>query len=105
MLTITGKIVMIERKEIVNSNQESFTKVLLVIVKQMKGIKRNICFESYGKVGKDILNFRNGQRIRVYFTIDSVLNNSRWFHTLKAIEVEQEIKKEKTENDNQFNLI
>lgn len=105
MLTITGKIAMIERKEIVNDNQESFDKVLLVIVKQMKGKKRNICFDSYGKVAKDILNYRNGERIRIYFTIDSVPKNGRWFHTLKAVEVEKEIKREKIENTNQTNLI
>jgi hypothetical protein len=105
MLIITGKIVMIESKEIVNSNQEAFNKVLLVLVKQMKGVKRNVCFESYGKVAKDILNFRNGERIRVYFTIDSVPNNGRWYHTLKAVEVEREAKKVKTENTNQINFI
>jgi formylmethanofuran dehydrogenase subunit E len=105
MLTITGKIVMIESKQIVKSNQETFNMVLLVISKQMKGIKRNICFESFGKVARDILNFRNGERIRVYFTIDSVPNNGKWYHNLKAIDVEKEIKKEKTEYTNQINLI
>ena len=45
MLIMTGKIIMIESKEIINSNQESFNKVILVIVKQMKGKKRNVCFE------------------------------------------------------------
>ena len=105
MLIITGKIIMIESKDIVNSNQETFNKVLLVIVKQMKGVKRNICFESYGKISKDILNFRNGERIKVYFTIDSVSNNNRWYHTLKVVEVEKETKKPKTQNNNQINLI
>jgi formylmethanofuran dehydrogenase subunit E len=105
MLTITGKILMIESKEFFNSKQELFNKVFLVIVKQMKGVKRNICFESYGKVAKDILNYRNGERIRVHFTIDSIIKKERWYHTLKVIEVEKEIKKEKTENTNQINLI
>lgn len=106
MLIMTGKILNIESKEIINSvNNESFNKILLVVVKQMKGVKRNICFESYGKVAKDILNFKNGERIRVYFTIDSVCNNGRWYHTLKAVEVEKEVKKQKLENINQINLI
>ena len=105
MLMITGKIVMIETKEIVNSNNERFNKVLLVIVKQMKGVKRNVCFESYGKVAKDIQGFRNGDRVKVYFTIDSVSKNGSWYHTLKAVEVEKEVKVQKTENINQFNLI
>ena len=103
---MTGKIVMIETKEIVNSNsQESFNKVLLVLVKQMKGVKRNVCFESYGKVAKEIQGFRNGERIKVHFTIDSVSNNGRWYHTLKAVEVEKEVKAQKTENINQINLM
>jgi len=106
MLIMTGKILRIESKEIINLvNKESFTKVLLVVVKQMKGVKRNICFESYGKVSKDVLNFNNGERIKIYFTIDSVCNNDRWFHTLKIIEVEKEVKKQKLENINQINLI
>jgi hypothetical protein len=102
---ITGKIAMIEIKEIVNSNNERFNKVLLVIVKQMKGVKRNVCFESYVKVAKDIQGFRNGDRVKVYFTIDSVPKNGSWYHTLKAVEVEKEVKVQKTENINQFNLI
>ena len=85
--------------------QESLNKVILVIVKQMKGKKRNVCFESYGQVSKQILNFRYGERIKVYFTIDSVLNSSRWYHTLKVVEVEKEIKKKKIENINQTNLL
>jgi hypothetical protein len=106
MLVITGKIQMIESKEIVNlQTSEKFNKVLLVVVKQMKGIKRNVCFESYGKVAKDILGFRNGDRIRVYFTIDSVSNSGKWYHTLKVVEVEKEIKQQKNNNINQFNLI
>lgn len=105
MLIITGKIVMIEIKEIVNSNNERFNKVILVIVKQMKGVKRNVCFESYGKVAKEIQGFRNGERIRIHFTIDSVPKNGSWYHTLKIVEVEKEIKSQKIENINQTNLI
>ena len=103
---MTGKIVMIETKEIVNSNNnERFNKVLLVLVKQMKGVKRNVCFESYGKVAKEILNFRNGDRIKVHFTIDSVSHKGNWYHTLKVVEVEKEVKIQKTENINQINLM
>jgi hypothetical protein len=98
MLVITGKIVMIESKEIVKNEVDRFMKVTLVIVKQMKGVKRNISFESYGRVSKEILSFRNGERIRVFFTIDSVRKNENWFHVLKAIEVEKEIKAQKKEN-------
>ena len=98
---MTGKIVMIESKEIVKSETDRFMKVTLVLVKQMKGVKRNVCFESYGKVAKEILNFRNGDRLRVYFTIDSVLKNGNWYHTLKVSEVEKEIKTQKKENINQ----
>lgn len=105
MLIITGKIVMIETKEIVNSNNERFNKVILVIVKQMKGVKRNVCFESYGKIGKEIQGFRNGERIRIHFTIDSVPKNGSWYHALKIVEVEKEIKAQKIENINQTNLI
>lgn len=105
MLIMTGKIIMIETKEIVNSNNEKFNKVMLVLVKQMKGVKRNVCFESYGKVAKDIQGFRNGERIKVHFTIDSVTKNGSWYHTLKAVEVEKEIKVQKTENINQTNLM
>jgi formylmethanofuran dehydrogenase subunit E len=101
MITMTGKIVMIESKEIVKSETDRFMKVTLVLVKQMKGVKRNVCFESYGKVAKEILNFRNGDRLRVYFTIDSVLKNGNWYHTLKVSEVEKEIKTQKKENINQ----
>lgn len=96
---------MIETKEIVNSNNERFNKVVLVIVKQMKGVKRNVCFESYGKVAKDIQGFRNGERIKVYFTVDSVPKNASWYHTLKAVEVERAVKHQRTENINQINLI
>ena len=98
---------MIESKEIVKSELDRFMKVTLVIVKQMKGVKRNVCFEAYGKVANEILNFRNGDRIRVWFTIDSVLNNGRWYHTLKAVEVEKEIKAQKKnyENTNKINFI
>jgi hypothetical protein len=95
MLIVTGKIVMIESKEIVKSDLDRFMKITLVIVKQMKGIKRNICFESYGRVAKEILNFRNGERIKVYFTIDSVSKNGSWYHTLKAVEVEKVVKAQK----------
>ena len=105
MLTITGKIVMIESKEIVKSDVDRFMKVNLVIVKQMKGVKRNICFESYGKVANDILNYRNGERIRVYFTIDSKSNYGKWYHTLKAIEVEKDVKQNKNTYTNQINFI
>jgi hypothetical protein len=107
MLLITGKIIMIESKEIVKSELDKFMKVTLVIFKQMKGVKRKICFEAYGKVANQILNFRNGDRIRIGFTIDSVLNSGRWYHTLKAIEVEKEIKKNKNkyENENKLNFI
>jgi formylmethanofuran dehydrogenase subunit E len=101
MLIMTGKIVMIESKEIVKSEIDRFMKVTLVLVKQMKGKKRNVCFESYGKVAKEILNFRNGERIRVYFTIDSVPKNGSWYHTLKAVEVEKEVKAQKNDNTNQ----
>jgi len=101
MLTMTGKIIMIESKEIVKSETDRFMKVTLVLVKQMKGVKRNVCFESYGKVAKQILNFRNGDRLRVYFTIDSILKNGNWYHTLKIAEVEKEIKAQKKENINQ----
>lgn len=101
MLIITGKIVMIESKEIVKSEFDKFMKVTLVIVKQMKGVKRNVCFESYGKVAKEILNFRNGERVRVYFTIDSVPKNGIWYHTLKAVEVEKQSKPQKKENTHQ----
>jgi len=102
---MTGKIVMIETKEIVNGNNERFNKVLLVLVKQMKGVKRNVCFESYGKVAKDIQGFRNGERVKVHFTIDSVSKKDSWYHTLKAVEVEKEVKIQKTENINQINLM
>jgi len=88
MLIMTGKIMMIESKQI-TLNGETFQKVNLVIVKQMKGVKRNICFESYGKVAKDILAFTSGEKIKVYFTIDSVCNKDNWFHKLKAVEVEK----------------
>jgi hypothetical protein len=101
MLIITGKIIMIESKEIVKSEFDRFTKVTLVIVKQMKGVKRNVCFESYGKVAKEILNYRNGDRIRIYFTIDSVPKNGSWYHTLKAVEVEKVVKAQKNENTHQ----
>lgn len=97
---------MIESKEIVKSELDRFMKVTLVIVKQMKGVKRNVCFEAYGKVANEILNFRNGDRIRVSFTIDSVFNNGRWYHNLKAVEVEKEIKKQKnSEQTNKINFI
>lgn len=92
---------MIESKEIVKSEFDRFTKVTLVIVKQMKGVKRNVCFESYGKIAKEILNFRNGDRIRIYFTIDSVPKNGSWYHTLKAVEVEKVVKPQKSENTHQ----
>lgn len=98
---MTGKIVMIESKEIVKSETDRFMKVTLVLVKQMKGVKRNVCFQSYGKVAKQILNFRNGDRLRVYFTIDSVQKNGNWYNTLKIAEVEKEIKAQKKENLNQ----
>jgi hypothetical protein len=98
---MTGKIVMIESKEIVKSESDRFMKVTLVLVKQMKGVKRNVCFESYGKIAKEILNFRNGERVKVYFTIDSVNKNGSWYHTLKAVEVEKEVKAHKIENINQ----
>lgn len=98
---MTGKIVMIESKEIVKSELDRFMKVTLVLVKQMNKVKRNVCFESYGKVAKEILNFRNGERIKVYFTIDSVSKNGNWYHTLKVVEVEKEIKAQKIENINQ----
>ena len=98
---MTGKIVMIESKEIVKSESDRFMKVTLVLVKQMKGVKRNVCFESYGRVAKDILNCRNGERIRVYFTIDSVTKNGSWYHTLKAVEVEKETKAQKKVNTHQ----
>lgn len=106
MLVMTGKVIMIEKKEVVNSsNNESFDKVILVLVKQMNGVKRNVSFESYGKVAKEIMTFRNGDRVKVYFTIDSVSHKGSWYHTLKAIEVEKEIKLQKTENINQINLM
>lgn len=98
MLIITGKIVMIQSKEIVKNESDKFIKVNLVLVKQMKGIKRNICFESYGRVAKNILNFRNGERVKVYYTIDSVNKNENWYHTIKAVEVEKEVKVQKNEN-------
>jgi len=101
MLIMTGKIVMIESKEIVKSESDRFTKVTLVIVKQMKGKKRNVCVESYGRVAKEILTFRNGERVKVYFTIDSVARNGNWYHTLKAVDVEKQIKIKKEENINQ----
>ena len=105
MLIITGKIVMIESKEIVKSDVDKFIKVTLVINKQMNKVKRNVCFESYGKVAKDIQGFRNGERVKVHFTIDSVPKNGNWYHTLKAVEVEKEIKVQRIENINQINLI
>lgn len=83
---------MIQSKEIVKNESDRFMKVTLVIVKQMKGVKRNVCFEAYGKVANEILAFRNGERIKVWFTIDSILNNERWYHTLKAVDVSKEIK-------------
>ena len=42
MLIMTGKIVMIESKEIVKSESDRFKKVTIVLVKQMKGKKRNV---------------------------------------------------------------
>jgi hypothetical protein len=98
---MTGKIVMIESKEIVKSEVDRFMKVTLVLVKQMKGVKRNVCFESYGKVAKQILTFRNGERLRVCFTIDSIQKKGNWYHVLKVVEVEKELKAQKKENIHQ----
>jgi hypothetical protein len=106
MLILTGKIVIINKVDIVNkSNNEVFHKVYLVVNKQMNKVKRNICFESYGKVANQILTYRKGQRVRISFTIDSTMNGTKWFHTLKVVEVEPCIKVNKTNNDNQINLI
>jgi hypothetical protein len=68
-------------------------------------VKRNICFESYGKIANQIMTFRKGQRIRVYFTIDSNLSGAKWFHTLKVVDVETYVKVSKINNENQINLI
>jgi hypothetical protein len=106
MLSITGKIQMIQVSEVINpKTNDKFQKVFLVIVKQMKGIKRNICFESFGKVSKEILKYRNGDRIRVYFTIDSKFIKGQCYHTIKALDVEKEIKIKKENYNNQLNFI
>ena len=53
MLILTGKIVLIDKVDVVNTdNNETFHKVYLVVNKQMNKIKRNVCFESYGRVAK-----------------------------------------------------
>jgi hypothetical protein len=106
MLILTGKIVMIDKVDIVNQdNNDKFYKVNLVVKKQMNKVKRNVCFESYGKVANEILSFRKDDRVRVSFTIDSKLNNNRWYHTLKVVEIEKEVKTRKTIDENQINLI
>ncbi len=106
MLILTGKIVLIDKVDVVNTdNNETFHKVYLVVNKQMNKIKRNVCFESYGRVAKEILTFRKDDRVRVSFTIDSKLSQGRWFHTLKVVEVEKEVKAKKVIDENQINLI
>ena len=106
MLILTGKIVLIDKVDVVNTdNNETFHKVYLVVNKQMNKIKRNVCFESYGRVAKEILTFRKDDRVRVRFTIDSKLSQGRWFHTLKVVEVEKEVKAKKVIDENQINLI
>lgn len=104
MLIVTGKVVMIQSNEIVKSANDKFTKITLVITKQMKGVKRNICFESYGKVAKDILNFRKGDRVRVFFVIDSVFNGGRWYHNIKAMDVEKHVIKKKQDYNTKINF-
>ena len=99
MLIITGKIVMIKSKEIVKSSEDKFMNVTLVIVKQMKKVKRNICFQSYGKIALEILKFRKGDKIRIWFTIDSILKGDNWYHNLKAVEVEKCLKENKEQNN------
>ena len=89
MLIMTGKIVMIESKEIVKSEVDRCMKVTLVLVKQMKGKKRNVCFESYGKVAVCVCGCFLFKK------------NGSWYHTLKAVEVEKEVKAQKNDNTNQ----
>lgn len=106
MLILTGKVVITQKVDIINATtKEKFHKVYLVVNKQMNKVKRNVCFESYGKVANDIIAFRKGDRIRIYFTIDSVFNNGKWYHTLKVVEVEKQVKAKKIIDKNQINLI
>ena len=104
MLRITGRIVLIHKHEIVTRNNDKFEVMDFVLKKQMNNQMRNIHFEVTGKLIKEASKYRKGDKVVVWFYLDSKSNNKKWFTNLKVVEIEKQtaIKKENT-NEINFN--
>ena len=104
MLRVTGRIILIHSHEIITRNNDKFEIVDLVIKKQMNKKMRSIQFEVMGKLIKELNKFRKGDKIVVWFYIDSKSNNKKWYNTLRAVEIEKPniIKKQKQEYELNF---
>ena len=104
MLRITGRVVLIYKHEVVTRNNDKFEVMDLVLKKQMNNQMRNIHFEITGKLMKEASKYRKGDKIAVWFYLDSKSNNKKWFTNLKVVEIEKPstIKKQNT-NEINFN--
>jgi hypothetical protein len=74
-----------------------------VLKKQMNNKMRNIHFEITGKLMKEAIKYRKGDKVVVWFYLDSKSNNKKWYTNLKVVEIEKPITKAR-ENTNEINF-
>jgi len=104
MLRITGRIVLIYTHQIVTRNNDKFDVMDLVLKKQMNNQMRNIHFEVTGKLMKEASKYRKGDKVAIWFYLDSKSNNNKWFTNLKVVEIEKPTTiKRKNKNEINFN--
>lgn len=105
MQFITGRIGYIGEKEIINKDNDQFSKIIFAIKKKMNKKIRIIAFECYGKLVDEIQRFRLDDKIEVEYLIQSNKSKTgRWYTTLHAKSVEK-MTLIKNENINQQKLM
>lgn len=105
MQYITGRIIYIGEKEVINKNNNQFSTIIFSIKKKMNKKMRTIAFECYGKLADEIERFRIDEKIEVEYLIHSNKSKiGRWYTTLHAKSVEKVVSVKK-ENINQQKLM
>lgn len=102
---ITGRIVIVGNKEVINTENGSFLSVILVIKKRMNKKLRNIAFKCYGKLAEKVDEFRVNDKVEVEYFIQSNQNKKtgRWHTDLQAKSVEKIVIQKENESQLKIN--
>ncbi len=103
---ITGRISFIGEINVVYKNNDSFSKLVLVIRKKVDKKNRNIAFECYGRLADKIAKeSRINDKVEVDYIIQSNMGkNNVWYTNLIAKSVEKLFVKKK-QDINQTELL